>query len=258
MRGQLLAKLQDNLTFTLRGDYMKDESRPPVATAFLTNDLEDLNFQSERSFGDGTAESRLETYGASGTFKWDLGDINLTSISAWRGIDTRNRFDSDGKTSATFEVDRSNLKDDSYTQEVFASGPKLGSLPIDWIAGAFYLHEDTDYIWSLKIISPPSVQNFSQQVDSIAGYVQGTYHPTERLGVTLGGRYTTEDKDFDVVGLKADGSPDFTFSDHTLSTDKFTWRAAVDYTFDQPVMVFASVGTGFPQRRPERQRPVAR
>ncbi len=95
-----------------------------------------------------------------------------------------NRFDSDGKVSATFEVDRSNLQDDSYTQEVFASGTKLGSLLIDWIAGAFYLHEDTDYIWSLEIIAPPSVQNFSQSVDSIAGYLQGTYHPAERIGVT--------------------------------------------------------------------------
>jgi iron complex outermembrane receptor protein len=216
-----------------------------VAIDFRTNDISDLHFQSERAFADGTAESHLQTGGASATLKWESGDIKLTSISAWRSVKTRNRFDSDGKTSATFEVDRSNLDDDSYTQEVFVSGPKLGSLPIDWIAGAFYLHEDTDYIWSLKIIAPPSVQNFSQQVDSLAGYVQGTWHPTDRLGVTLGGRYTTEDKDFDVVGVTGDGSPDFTFSDHSLSESKFTWRAAVDYTFDQPIMVYGSVGTGF-------------
>ncbi|HEV7716092.1 MAG TPA: TonB-dependent receptor, partial [Steroidobacteraceae bacterium] len=245
VRGQLLAKLQDNLTLQLRGDYLKDNSRPPVATAFLTNDLSDLHFQSERSFGDGTAQSELETHGASATVKWDLGDMKFTSISAWRGVSTKNRFDSDGKTSATFEVDRSNLDDDSYTQEVFLSGPKLGSMPIDWIAGAFYLHENTDYIWSLKIIAPPSVQNFEQTVDSLAGYLQGTYHVTDHLGVTLGGRYTTEDKNFDAVGLKADGSPDFTFSDHSLSLDKFTWRAAVDYTFDKPIMVYASASTGF-------------
>ncbi|HEU4624549.1 MAG TPA: TonB-dependent receptor [Steroidobacteraceae bacterium] len=245
LRGQLLTKFSDTLSLTLRGDYLKDDSRPPIAIDFRNNDISDLNFQSERSFGDGTAESRLQTGGASATLKWERGDVKLTSISAWRSVKTRNRFDSDGKTSATFEVDRSNLDDDSYTQEVFVSGPRLGALPVDWIAGAFYLHEATDYIWSLKIIAPPSVQNFSQQVDSLAGYVQGTWHATDRLGVTLGGRYTTEDKDFDVVGLTAAGLPDFTFSDHSLSESKFTWRAAVDYTFDQPIMLYASVGTGF-------------
>jgi len=244
-RAQLLAKFSDDLKFTLRADYMRDDSRPPVATNFLNDDLSSLDFQSNRSYDLGTARSRLETYGTSGTLDWQFGGQKLTSITAWRGVRTLNAFDSDGTTNNSFEVDQSNLTDHSLTQEVFVSGSKLGALPVDWVAGAFYLHETTDYAWSLEIFAPPSVQDFTQTVDSVAGYLQGIYHLTDQLSLTAGGRYTTEQKTFDVDSHLADGTFDFAYSDHHLSTDKWTWRTALDYQFAQPIMLYASAATGF-------------
>ena len=245
VRAQLLAKFSDDLRFTLRGDYLVDNSRPPVAVDFLTTSLNSLDFQSERSYSLGTARSRQETFGTSGTLDWQFGDQKLTSITAWRGVRTINAFDSDGTTAASFEVDQSNLIDHSLTQEIYVSGSKIGALPVDWVAGAFYLHETTAYIWSLQIFAPPSVQNFSQSVDSVAGYLQGIYHLTDALAWTAGGRYTTEQKTFDVISHLADGSFDFAFSDDHLSTDKWTWRTALNYQFDQPIMAYASAATGF-------------
>jgi iron complex outermembrane recepter protein len=245
VRAQLLAKFSDDLRFTLRGDYLVDDSRPPVAVDFLTTSLNSLDFQSERSYSQGTARSRQETFGTSGTLDWQFGEQKLTSITAWRGVRTINAFDSDGTTAASFEVDQSNLIDHSLTQEIYVSGSKIGALPVDWVAGAFYLHETTAYIWSLQIFAPPSVQNFSQSVDSVAGYLQGIYHLTDALAWTAGGRYTTEQKTFDVISHLADGSFDFAFSDDHLSTDKWTWRTALNYQFDQPIMAYASAATGF-------------
>lgn len=245
VRAQVLTKVNDQLSVIVRGDYLRDESRPPVAANFQQNDLSSMRYQSELSYGQGTARSRLETFGSSVTVNWSLGDEKLTSISAWRGVNTVNAFDSDGTTKASFEVPHSDLNDRSITQEVFVTGPRLASLPVDWVGGVFYLHETTEYLWSLQIFAPPSRQNFSQRVDSVAGYLQGTYHITDKLTATAGGRYTTEHKDFDVLSHLADGSFDFAFSDHHLVTDRWTWRGALDYQLRSAIMLYASAATGF-------------
>lgn len=245
VRAELLAKFSEDVSLTLRADYLLDDSRPVVATNFQSNALDSMQFQSNRSYSLGTARSRLETFGGSATLDWHLGDNDLTSITAYRGVNTVNRFDVDGTIQPSFEVDRSDLDDRSFTQELFASGAAIASLPVDWIAGTFFLHEVTDYVWSLQIFAPPSVQNFHQEVDSLAGYLQGTYHASEKLSFTAGARYTTEDKEFDVISRNADGSFDFDFSDHSLSARKWTWRTAANYSFDKPVMLYASVATGF-------------
>ena len=245
VRAQLLAKFNDNVRLTIRGDYLRDNSRPPVATNFINNSLSSLNYQSELSYSDGTARSRLETFGSSATLDWTFSSMKLTSISAWRGVNTVNAFDADGTTLASFEVPQSDIKDRSLTQEVFVTGPQLAALPIDWVAGAFYLHEKTNYIYSMQIFAPPSVQYYEQTVDSVAGYLQGTYHLTDKLAVTAGARYTTEHKDFDVVSHLADGSLDFDFSDHNLSTGRTTWRGVVAYQLEPSVLLYTSAATGF-------------
>jgi iron complex outermembrane receptor protein len=245
VRGQLLSQFSDRISMTLRGDYLRDDSRPFVATNFITGDPASLRYQSNLLYSTDQARSRLETYGASATLKWDLGGIDLTSISAWRGVKTQNGFDADGTTNSRFEVPRSDLDDGAFTQEVFLSGSGLGSAPIDWIGGFFYLRESTDYVYSMRVIAPPTVQTYDQDVESIAGYFQGTYHATDRLGLTAGLRYTTEDKEFAVQGVRADGSFDFAYADNDLPTDRWTWRAAADYQFDVPVLLYASAETGF-------------
>ncbi len=243
VRAQLLAKFNDEVSFTLRGDYLRDNSQPDVAINFLSNNIQQLRFQSEKSYSDGTVGSRLETFGGSGTLNWAVGgDAKLTSITAYRGVNTRNAFDADGTAANSFEVPHSDLHDRSFTQELFVSG-KYSQL--DWIAGAFYLTETTHYLWSLEILAPPSLQDFDQEVNSLAGYLQGTYHLTDHLNLVAGGRYTTEHKDFDVVSHLADGNFDFSYSNHELATDKWTWRAALDYSFDRPIMLYASAATGF-------------
>lgn len=244
-RLQLLTKFSDNVNLTIRGDYLRDNSRPPVAIDFGTGNLNSLQYQSELFYSTGTARSRLETFGSSATLDWSFGDAKLTSISAWRGVNTVNAFDSDGTIEASFEVPHSDLNDRALTQEIFVSGQQLAGLPIDWVGGVFLLHEQANYLWSLQIFAPPSAQHFEQQVNSAAGYFQGTWHVTDKLGITGGSRYTAEHKDFGAISHLADGSFDFAYSNHDLNTDRWTWRAAANYQFDQPVMAYTSVETGF-------------
>lgn len=245
VRAQLLTKFNDDVSLTVRGDYLRDNSRPAVAMNFVKGNLSSMQYQSELFYSTGAARSRLETFGASATLDWQLGGAKLTSITAWRGVNTVNAFDADGTVKASFEVPHSDLNDRSVTQEVFVSGQQLAGLPVDWIGGVFLLHEQTSYLWSLQIFAPPSAQNFTQQVNSAAGYLQGTWHVTDRFALTGGTRYTTEHKDFGALSHLADGSFDFAYSNHDLNTVRWTWRGAANYQLSEPVLLYASVATGF-------------
>jgi iron complex outermembrane receptor protein len=246
-RVQLLTKFNDELSLTLRGDFMFDDGRPNQAVDFLTNSLSSLRYQSELFYDTGTAQARNETFGASATLNWNPGDIKVTSISAWRGVNTLSTFDGDGTVEPSFEVPKNDLKDRWATQEVFATGDHVASLPVAWVGGVFMLHEQSLNLNTLEIFSPPPMQHFDQQVNSVAAYMQGTWSVTDKLSLTGGTRYTAEHKDFKVVSYLPDGSFNFAYANDDLQTDKWTWRGAVNYQLDRPVLLYVSVSTGFRQ-----------
>ncbi len=246
LRGAVLMQVSDKSSLTIRADYLRDTSRPTVASRFL-NDPDDnmRTYVSELSYKRGTAVSLVETWGISATGKTSVGGVDLTSITAFRGINQRATFDADGTTKSAFEVRRGDLDEKEFTQEIFASGQRLGALPVDWVAGAFYFHEPNRYVWSLQIFDPPTTQYFRQTEDSLSGYAQGTFHLGDRLSVTAGGRYTEDKKDFHAVGLTATGGPDFTYDLKNNTNDKFTWRAAANFQATPDLLVYASASTGF-------------
>lgn len=245
VRSQLMWEPGDNLNLVLRGDYMRDRTRPSGASDYINNPDNDIfTFESNRSFGEGTAVNELDSWGASLSANLSLGEVDITSVTATRGIETTQKWDVDGKTSSAFEVDRGDLDQQQFTQELFATGSRLGGLETEWIGGVFYFREVTDYVWSLQIFAPPTVQVFDQTTDSIAGYLQGTHPLTDKLSVTAGARYTYETKDFEATGFLADGSFDFEFQDE-LTTARWTWRAALDYQLNDDVLLYTSAATGF-------------
>ncbi|NML04483.1 TonB-dependent receptor [Sphingomonas sp. G-3-2-10] len=89
-----------------------------------------------RSFGE-----RVKDYGASAELNWDLGNVTLTSITAyrqWRA--TRNQdIDFSGLDRAYRDGYQNNLND--FTQEFRVQG-SMGAL--DWLIGGFYLNEDLE------------------------------------------------------------------------------------------------------------------
>ncbi len=246
VRAQLLTKFNDNLSLTLRGDFMRDDSRPPVAEDFKTTSLNSLQYQSELSYGLGSARARVETFGASATVNWQLEGAKLTSISAWRGVNTLSGFDADGTTDPNFEEPHNDLIDRSITQEVYGTGERLFGLPVSWVSGIFLLHEKTGNLNALEIFGPPyTLQDFTQQTNSAAAYMQGSWHVTEKLSVTGGTRYTTEHKNFEANSTNPDGSFNFHYANNDLNTIRWTWRGDVNYQFDAPVLLYASIATGF-------------
>lgn len=111
-------------------------------------------------------------------------------------------------------------------------------------------------------ISPACVENFPQlfalshyafvenvRTTSVAAYAQGTYDIGDHLAITLGGRYTYDEKklkgrtsgDFDFVWNPLPGA---TLRD-TDSWDEATWRAAVQWNPVDRIMLYGSASTGF-------------
>lgn len=229
----------------LRGDYMSDTSRTRAASNFLINPDDDIyTFEAspEAQFID-----NIRPWGTSATVEWSGNGVDVTSITAYRDLKYRNANDVDGRADVrSFEVDRQDLDQWQITQEVFATGENIGNAPLRWVAGAYYLHEKNTFHWALRIFAPPTTQRFEQDTDSFATYAQLTYPVTDRINITGGGRYTYEKKSIEAIQFFPDGTlnENFFFAD-SITANKITWRAAVDYQANDDLMLYASASTGF-------------
>ncbi|MDE2412900.1 MAG: TonB-dependent receptor, partial [Sphingomonadales bacterium] len=209
---------------------------------------------------------RTKASGVSLTATWDLGNVSVKSISAYRYGSLYNTGDISGRFTPGAYVLPINETNKQYTQELNLSGKAFDG-KLDWLAGAFYYHMDGAnytatylpgvaqyYQAGLTLTNPPgspyafnlnapALAPFSslpgafpsvyqtasftgpgfpgfqgvaadgpttigstipaapffgfamtQKSDSYAGFVQATYHATDRLRLTGGIRYTIDRK----------------------------------------------------------------
>ena len=194
--------------------------------------------------------------------KTDFGQFK--SISAY--------FEDEAKLAPT-DVFGSPLKDlfveyqwyelDQFSQEFRLSGEDSLDGKLDWVIGAYYLTIDhtRDRTFGLDLplgtylgdIFPgaDAPQMFTAlmnvKTDSISAFAQGTYSLSDRFRLTLGGRYTSDDKE----GLNTQYGDVFIFSvgDFSLpfqdSWSKFTPRVTFEADFGDDVMLYATYSEGF-------------
>lgn len=211
--------------------------------------------------------STLQLLGLSATAEWDIAD-NLTakSITAYR------RF------SGSFDLDVSNFPsgplnntEDDYSQRQFSqefqlSGTGLGDT-LKWISGLYYLKEQGADRNNLSLAVADFLSGGYVDNDSDAGYLQGTYSITDQLHLTLGGRYTFEDKRFlpdqyikdDRTGgellalsqefIPPDENPNgnriLPFAQRTTMANEFTPAITFDYQITPDIMSYVSFSKGF-------------
>jgi len=88
------------------------------------------------------------------------------------------------------------------------------------------------------------------ELDSIAGYLHGVWHATDRLNVEVGLRYTTETKDFHYVQSSAPGNQFFGLPQlgpivRDDSWDALTPSLGVDYKATENVLFYGKIANGF-------------
>ncbi|MCB1631221.1 MAG: TonB-dependent receptor [Pseudomonadales bacterium] len=194
----------------------------------------------------GMKPSSTEVGGHNLTLTWDLGDVTLKSISAYRDLDSK----IDMNFADAFTQDR-RMEQDQFSQELQAIGEACGGC-IKYVAGVFYMKEDADESLSSDILGGVirDYWTLTAKSDSKAIYGQVTWTPAileERLDLTLGARYTEDSREATKIFQRADLTPDRTGMvvngdrDFT-STDPMV---TVAYRFTDNVNGFAKYSTGY-------------
>ena len=225
IRGQLLFEPTDNLSIKLIGDYAELEeacctplrntndprtgavNRPLAesigSTIIDPADLDDLDVALN---ADPSLEA--EDMGLSAEINWDLGDVTLTSISAWREYEDKGYKDNDFTGVDVLLSDQSLPKVSLLSQELRLAGT-LENLfrGVDWTVGAYYAEEDIELInnfyWGQQGVISRNTQaygaEFEQNGETLAVFAHGIFNLTERLALTAGLRYTQDEKEGTLV-----------------------------------------------------------
>ncbi|MBX2848869.1 MAG: TonB-dependent receptor [Acidiferrobacterales bacterium] len=161
----------------------------------------------------------------------------------------------------------------TYSQEIQLISP--GGETIDWIAGGFWYKEeysinevfDAGDTFCLPTVaglagpeageacaaaqqSPLTDTTFSQELDSLAFFGQATWNVSSDFSLTLGGRWTSDEKagDFTQSAFNPYGTLVRANEEQLgmeIDDSKFTWFANTSWDLNKNMMVFATASTGY-------------
>lgn len=154
-RGQLLIEPSDDLSIRLIGDYDKIDEDCCVAgnlvngpTGAIVNALAGgIGIDAENPFSYDVytnlpSENLIENYGVSAQIDYDLGAVSLTSITAYRGVDSFSNQDSDFTAADLLSQNINDTEIRTFTQEFRVASDFDG--PLNFLLGGYYFNEDID------------------------------------------------------------------------------------------------------------------
>ena len=161
VRGQLLFEPTDALSIRLIGDYDKIDENcciagnviagPTVAiTDFLAGgtSVDRENPFSYDVYNNFLSTNEIENYGGSAQIDYDLGNLALTSITAYRQVRADTNQDSDF-TAADLIGEKSDYVDiDTFTQELRLTSDFDG--PVNFLLGGYYFNEKVNQQSAIK------------------------------------------------------------------------------------------------------------
>ena len=182
---------------------------------------------------------------------FSLGDsgIDLVSITTYNDFELDWIGDADGgsgKHLDAFVFEKS----DGFSQEIQLLSNNDSAL--SWILGGYYFSDEHDYELTVDFSDVVPGFLFSQSAQSIdaeswAIFGQLSWTFFEKATLTLGGRYTEDDKD--VVGVASQLEPVTLGAgvpiDLSDSWSEFTPKASLEYLINEDVMVYFTYARGF-------------
>ncbi|MBL8552503.1 MAG: TonB-dependent receptor [Hyphomonadaceae bacterium] len=171
-------------------------NRLPWDGRYVTGDI-------DKSYATGNNFSRLTQWGGALTLDWRLADnLALKSISSFRRLSWSAGMDLDGSPLRGLEISL-NMHQEQISQEFQLNG-QLWDDRLDYVLGAYYFQEEGDlhdmviFRDGLLMIDGPN----DLKTTAWAVFAHSNIRLTEQLGLTLGVRYTEENKEFQ--GFQAD------------------------------------------------------
>ncbi len=205
----------------------------------------------EANLGTFPTYSKTDVWGAKLGIEWSVSDtVDFKSITAFRRLDAGFSRDTDASPILIAHF-MDVFESDQFSQEFQLLGTAFDS-KLDWIAGLYHFDEDgfNQNILEFAIANFDSRNKFTSTSQAV--FTQGTYHITEQLNITLGVRYTDEEKTFDpvqVVESSNIGIPPGTLilplGKNRRDTQETTPMANIAYSFNDGFMVYANYAEGF-------------
>lgn len=157
----------------------------------------------DTSYSTGPTFSQLKNYGAALVIDWNVAEnMHLKSTTAYRGLQFTAGEDGDGSPLNIHELSFHETQHE-FSQELQLTGTAFDG-KLDYVLGAYYFHEAGgihDFVTFPGLLLQVDGPNFLDTT-SYAGYFHGDYHVTDKLTLTVGGRYTKEHKTF--IGEQSD------------------------------------------------------
>jgi len=192
----------------------------------------------------------------------DLGFARLVNIAAYQHVHNFSRLDSDNVPAfRSRSVAQNDIR--TYTEELQIQSEPDSKLK--WVAGIYYFN-NVDGSFPQSNITPCSTPGIGTcladstnvvattaaiRTHSISGYAQATYPIFKATNLTLGIRYTSDNKRF--YGVQANslgvpipfstGVPDPFDQRHTWNNP--TFRVGLDHHINDDVMIYGSISSGF-------------
>jgi iron complex outermembrane recepter protein len=159
VRGDLLFAPSSDLSVRLIADYDKiDENCCVAANVFngptgpaifgVGGKIDPANPFSYNVFNNRLSQNNIKNYGFSGQIDYALGAINLTSITAYRGVRSGTEQDSDFTSADIVGLNRDLTNIKTFTQELRLASDFDG--PVDFLVGGYYFNEKIRYDRDVK------------------------------------------------------------------------------------------------------------
>ena len=250
-RSRLRAVLSDVSTLTFAADYSEltgtvgTNVSPTVGGFLFVNGAirrrgEFYPGDFDVNAGPVTPGFEANEWGASLTFETELSGLTFRSITAYRQGREQARIDFDGGP-----LDQLNLRIHRDPRKAFTQEFQLLSgneSKFQWVAGAFY-YNSTAHLFPFAINARTAYAR--DMDDSIAPYAQGSYEIAPETKLTLGGRYTVENRKIDGYVLLNGVEVPGTRGTQSQRFREPTWRVALDHNLNPNALIYASVSRGF-------------
>ena len=246
----------------ITGDYTRDKSNPRgghrlIPSQFTAAPVLDDVFDSRGALNSPVQD--VEAYGVAFNVTAELSDrLTLRSISAWREDDSASPIDFDALP--TVDVDVPALYNNSQISQEFQLLLDAGRL--NGMVGFYYLSAQADTAFDVRLFSTfaglTAFTNAQVDTETYAVFGDFTFDFTDQLSLSLGGRYTWDEREAKILrqNFLGGGSPVFggagvpfgapgTNFTGNRSFKKFTPRASLSFKPTPDHNIYASFSQGF-------------
>jgi iron complex outermembrane receptor protein len=206
--------------------------------------------------------STVDTWGATLEMNYRLDTATITSVTGYREFDDQIASDYDASASALYRYHGQRTQTHwQFSEELRIASNGEG--PWNYVAGIYYLDQSytiaNQQVASIPIGFPLQIINDTQRASqdnmAIAVFAQIDYNVTPELVLTVGGRYSYEEKDFTndpldpvsgATGVKTlPVASQFLAASFSNNWSDFSPKVGLSYKFNDDVMAYAQWQQGF-------------